>query len=264
MWADYWDLLEDHGLNADNAQTLHDFLASPLLVMGSGQGLLSLHFLRAGYHVCSVERSVRMARSAARRRGVSTVVADALEIRLPQRFQGVIVSTGVVNSRTLDQGLLPPLLESINRHLVPGGRVALSYFSATPWTRVAKELGLYGRPSNNVLFWVARGDFVYAERLFRGRLDDPGRVHRAFTDQGAKLSSHSRSILAIGKRYIELHEESPEQFIVEHSGYYPFPLFRGDESKVIRLLVAHQMNLLSVLSANGGDTTVLICERGTK
>lgn len=261
IWADYWDLFEQNGLNGDNGHRLHNFLASPVLILGSGQGLMSAHFMRAGYRVCSVDKSARMAAYAARRRGVSTVVCDALLLRLPHHFQAVIVSTGLINLRSLGQGLLPPLLETIKWHLAPGGRLVLSYFRVTPWTHTAQQLGLYGRPSNNVILWHAGGDLVYAEQLFAAHLNDPPVVRQAFDQQRTKLLSQMSSILATGRRYVELHKEPPEKFIAYHSGYYPFPLSRDDESKIREALTEHQMILLSVLSTNDGDTTILVYER---
>lgn len=261
IWADYWDLLEHQGLNAGNVHLLRHFLGNPLLLLGSGQGLLSSCLIQVGYDVCSVDRSTKMATYAASRRGVSTVVCDALALRLSHRFEALIVSTGLVNLRFLNQGLLPRLLETINWHLAPGGRLALSYFRATPWTQVALKLGLYGRPSNNVIFWHAAGDLAHAQRLFTVRLNDPSVVRRAFNDQPTKLTSHMGLILATGKRYIELNNESPERFIADHTGYYPFPLSRDDESIVFDTVGAHRMNLLSVLSTNSGDTTILVYER---
>jgi SAM-dependent methyltransferase len=264
VWADYWDLLEHHGVNAENAYLLQAFLASPILVVGSGQGLLSLHLLDAGYDVCSIDKSATMAEYAARRRHVSTTVCDAVVLRLPQRFRGIVVTTGIINTRTIEQGLLPPLLENIDRHMAPGGRVAFSYFSATSWTDVAHELGLYGRPSNNVIFWIAHGDLTHAVRLFAVHLGNPEVVRRAFDSQPTKLSSHMESILTIGKRYVELHDESPDRFIADHSGYYPFPLSRSEESTLLKTLVAHRMCPLSVLSTNDGDTTMIVCERAAE
>jgi hypothetical protein len=78
VWADYWDLLEHHGLNAENAFLLSEALASPMLIVGSGQGLLSQYFAQCGYDICSVDRSIEMAKFATYRRGMPTVVCDAL------------------------------------------------------------------------------------------------------------------------------------------------------------------------------------------
>jgi SAM-dependent methyltransferase len=261
VWADYWDLLEHHGLNAENTRLLAGFLASPILILGSGQGLLSHYLAQAGYDVCGVDRSTEMATRAKYRRGMSTVVCDALQLHLRQRFRTIIVSTGVVNDQLLGRGQLPRLIRKVEGHLLPGGYLILGYFRISPWTLVAQELELYGRPSRNVLFWKAQGDLAHAERLFAAGVERSQAVHRAFDVHATKLSCHMDSILAIGKRHIDLGHQSPEQFIGNHSGYYPFPLPRQAESLVFRTLEAERMSQLAVIPMNDGDTRVLVCER---
>jgi SAM-dependent methyltransferase len=261
VWADYWDLLEQHGLNAENASLLDNYSASPILILGSGQGLVSQHFLQAGYSVCSVDRSAEMADGAMRRRGISTVVCDALNLYLDQRFSTIIISTGVINERSLGHGDLSRLLKRVRSQLVQRGFLVLSYFRMTPWTLAARELGLYARPSNNTIFWRAQGDLAEAERFFVANVEHSEAAQRVFKEHRKALSRHMDAIMAVGKRHIQLGKEEPGDFIANYSGYYPFPLTRSTELLLRQALHAQQFLPRLVKSVNGGDTMVLVCEK---
>lgn len=261
VWARYWDLLEHHGLNADNVGQLAGFLASPILVLGSGQGLLSQRLARAGHDVCSVDRSAEMAELARRRRGVMTLVCDALDLDLGQQFGTVLVTTGVISDALCGGPFLPRLLRVVHRHLTQDGRAIIAYFRVSPWTHVARNLGLYGQPSKNVLFWRAHGDLALAEHLFADSTNRAHIVHAAFDAHRTALDRHMTSIVAIGERYHRLSRRSPEDFIGSHSGYYPFPLRRKSESVVHRTLRDQRMATVATVPMNDGDTRVLVCER---
>jgi hypothetical protein len=185
----------------------------------------------------------------------------ALQLHLKQRFRTIIVSTGVVNDLFLGEGHLPRLLRNVDSHLMPGGRLILGYFRRSPWTQVAQDLELYGRPSKNVLFWKAQGDRACAEALLAAAVPRPEAVHQLFDVHGTKLAKHMDLILAIGRRHIDLGNDSPEQFIGNHSGYYPFPLPHQSESAMFRTLTEERMSSIALIPMNDGDTRVLVCER---
>lgn len=257
VWADFWDLMETHGLNARAIPVLAPFLRAPVLLVGSGQGLVARSLEHAGYAVVSVDSSPAMARHALERRGVRTLVCDAVDLRMDRTFGTVLVSTGVVNERTLQRRIVPRLAASLRPLLRPGAHLLLSYFRRSAWTGVAHLLGLYGRPSANELFWAAGGDLDRAERLFAVRTGHRAAVHRTFQRHHDALARHSRFVVDVGRRCAELGVTSPEAFLREHSGFYPYPLTAHAEAALTRGLHAAGLTSRSRLVLEGADTRVV-------
>lgn len=257
-WADYWDLIEENGLNSDVVHRLAPDLESPILIVGSGQGLVSARCIALGHNVWSVDKSAAMADRALHRRRVPTIVGDVFEVELAMRFKTILVSTGIINERTLDEAVLPRLMASVRRLLADDGRLVLAYFRRSLWTDIATELGLYGRPSRNLLFWQARGDLAHAEQKFSDAANRPADVHRVFSEHYEPLARHQDFITRVGQRHQMLAGREPDAFIAEHSGYYPFPLTREAERQVEDVLGSERLSRRTLV-VNGGDTSVHVC-----
>ncbi|WP_129337984.1 class I SAM-dependent methyltransferase [Cellulomonas endophytica] len=258
VWADHWDLVEGHGMNVEAVPALAAQLRDPVLLVGSGQGLVAASLSSAGFHVVAVDSSATMARRARERRGVETVLCDVVDLRLGRRFATALVSTGVVNERSIAAGLVPRLVEVLRAHLLPDGVVLIAYFRRSAWTGVAELLGLYDRPSTNAFFWVAGGDVERARQLFTDRSADPEAVGLAFSRHGEALARHADFIRRVGERCERLGSVDPEGFIRDHAGFYPFPLSTAAEVSLLAELGAGGLVPRGEALLNGADTRVVV------
>jgi protein-L-isoaspartate O-methyltransferase len=95
--APYWRYLEDRGLAERHLRTFDAQFASPVLVVGAGQGFIMAALERLAFDVRGIDFSSAMARTAKERRGYDITVADAH--RLPfdaESFGSIVVATGVL------------------------------------------------------------------------------------------------------------------------------------------------------------------------
>jgi len=224
IWAEYWDLLEHQGLEIDFMQRFIGFVDSPCLVVGSGQGLLSEFLEQRGYEVVNNDSCTDMAVRAKQRRQIETIVGNIVDIRLPIKFKTVVISTGIINELAIAQNQLYKIINSIDHHLIVGGSLILAYFRRTFWTDLAEKLGLYGVPSNNVLFWKAQGALERAANLFGVCNSKPRETQVLFDTYRECLNRHMNMVCRIGERHETLCPNSADLFIERHSGYYPFSL----------------------------------------
>ena len=256
VWAQYWDLIESHGVNVTAIPVLGPLLRGPILLIGSGQGLVAQSLVEAGFDVVAVDNSPAMARLALERRGLRTLVCDVVDLRLDERFGTILVNTGVVNGRSVDAGIVPRLATSLRPLLEPDAHLLIGYFRTSVWTHVAETLGLYGSPSTNELFWTSEGDLARAEHLFAVRSGRPFAVHRAFERHRVELARHAEFILRVGERCSTLRE-APAAFLRQHGGFYPFPLEPRSESELARSLLRAGLVRCADQVLNGGDTRVI-------
>lgn len=261
IWADFWDLLEHHGLSPNILQQTLPGLEGPVLVVGSGQGLVPAFLLRSGYAVTSLERSRAMARMSRRRRGLDPIVQDGACYRCDDRFKTIILNTGVLNSRTLGSGEALSIVDNISTMLARDGRLVVAFFRWTRWTDLALRLGFFGTPSSNVVLWRHRDDFGKALRLLEGSDGSADDLAALLCSNRKLISEHARNIIKLGESYRDLTGLAPDGFISEHSGFFPFPLAESHESAVTKQMSARGFQTMEYFVFNGGDTGILVLGR---
>jgi hypothetical protein len=202
-YVDYWDLYEDkNGLTTSIVAELSEYIRSPILVIGSGQGLIPGYLISIGEKVISVDINQKMADKALERRGIQTVVADAATVKLQQQFNTIIVSTGIASIERIEGKFLDKFLENIKTHSNRNAQIIFCYFWNSPWEQARKLLGIVKSPSNEVYFWKAQGHLETAKRLLISEGGIPQEtVDKLFHQHKEVLQALLKSILLIGERY---------------------------------------------------------------
>lgn len=258
IWAEYWDLIENHGLNNEVFKIIQPFLTSEVLVIGSGQGLFSKVLNDNGFLTENIDKNFKMAEWAKSRRNISTTFRDIIDFESPKTYNTVVISTGIINQQSLATELGKTIIEKAISFLKPGGNLILTYFRQTKWTEIANQLGLYGRNSNNFLFWQAGGNLNKASELFQENGTDPSSIENIFKNHHSILEKHQQQILAVGHRHLEINGTPPDQFLKQNSGYYPFSLSPEEEKLLFnKLSTLASENLFNGL-INNEDTRVIV------
>jgi SAM-dependent methyltransferase len=129
-----WHDLECGAYTADLPlwRELAALTGGPILDVGAGTGRVALDLARRGHEVVALDRDPDLLAELDRRRGelpVSSVLADAREIDLPQRFALIIVPMQTI--QLLDgPGDRLALLHGVAAHLDPDGRFAAALADA--------------------------------------------------------------------------------------------------------------------------------------
>jgi SAM-dependent methyltransferase len=210
----YWRFLENGGLN-ENLSVLVEYVASPVLLLGSGQGLVSQKLVARGYDVTNVDISRSMIGYAKSRRGVETIEADAASVSISRKFRTIIISTGLVTEANAQTRFVVELLTNVDRHLACGGQVLLTYLKTSSSVQVFEYLGLLGRPSNNFDIWNARASLDKMKECLSAKGYDNNLIDYLFVLFEDKLEDHRQMIERIGSEYMKINggAEPPQKLI---------------------------------------------------
>ena len=216
-YVDYWDLYEDEdGLTTSIVTQLSQYIRSPILLLGSGQGLISECLIFRGEKVTSVDISQEMADKALERRGIQTVVADVATVKLQQQFSTIIVSTGIIDTHRLEGEFLDKLLENIKTHSHKAAHILFFYFWNSPWEQAKQLLGIYKKPSSEIYFWQAQGNLETAKRLLVSEGGIPQEtVDEIFNQWQEELQAMQELILRVGERYRVNNGQDPEPYFAK-------------------------------------------------
>jgi ABC-2 type transport system ATP-binding protein len=135
--------LEQRHLDQNMADVLAPMCASPVLVVGAGQGVVQGRLQELGLEVWGLDYCAEMARAARRRRGLQVALGDAG--RLPWatgRFESVIVSTGVLDF--IDgRDEWRAIVGETQRVTRPRGRIFFSFSQLAPTVeQLYRDLGI--------------------------------------------------------------------------------------------------------------------------
>lgn len=139
--APFWEYFEHDGLTDVIIVPYKEYLLGRVLVVGSGQGLVSDCLIKMGFDVISIDSVPEMARRAKERRGVETQVVDFMNYHSPVPFDTIIVNTGVITPSSVDKQS-SSLAESLFKNLAENGRVILSFFERTSFDDLVQYLSL--------------------------------------------------------------------------------------------------------------------------
>lgn len=260
-WVDYWELYEDKaGLTTRITEALYEKICSPVLILGSGQGVISEDLLLEGKDVTSVDISRVMANKARERRGIETVVADATSVMLKKRFRSIIVPTGVLTMQRMEGDFVEKLLRNIRAHSESETKVIFSYFWNSPWDQAKALLGYYKKPSNAVYFWKAQGDLEAAKHLLvteGGILQET--ADRIFSQCKEALQEILELYLVVGERYQQINNNDAdiEQFFSEEEAE-SMSLTEEQELDFRNRLKLSRFRVEEILSFDN-DVRVLVC-----
>lgn len=152
-----WDRFEGYGLDPEALDAVAVGLKSPVLVVGSGQGLLQEGLQLAGFQAVGVDSSLPMLRQAVQRRRTTACAAAAEHLPFSdQCFRSAVIATGVLDSRWLNDGCR--IVAEVQRVVDVSGIVLVGCFLAdTEAAARLRELGLivHGRQQNDriVALW---------------------------------------------------------------------------------------------------------------
>ena len=97
-WAPYWRDIENAYLDTRTIRLLEPEIASPVLIVGAGQGLLVERLRKDGFRVDGIDSEPEMIAHAKKRRGLELIEADARALPFPdESYATVIVATGVID-----------------------------------------------------------------------------------------------------------------------------------------------------------------------
>lgn len=121
MTSVVWHDIECGGYTADLA-LWRELAVDPVLDVGAGTGRVALDLARAGHEVVALDVDGELLAELERRAGgtVRTVVADACELDLPERFGSILVPMQTIQLLG-DRGAF---LRAAHTHLRPGGLLA--------------------------------------------------------------------------------------------------------------------------------------------
>jgi ubiquinone/menaquinone biosynthesis C-methylase UbiE len=155
VWAPFWEPFEDRHFEIAAVERILPFVASPVLVVGAGQGILVEHLGRHGHDVVGLDASEAMVVEARRRRGLECVLGDARKLPFDEaRFGTVLIATGVLDYQAEPDAAHAMLCEGL-RVLRPWGIILTGFYRFPPkLERVYREIG------------VIEADRYHSRRLF--------------------------------------------------------------------------------------------------
>jgi len=98
VWAPFWEFYESQQFNTKTIDKLMNIIRSPVLLVGSGQGLVASHLKKMGIVVWCVDLEKEMLKAGLQKRNIKGIAANASF--LPFRdgyFKTVLISTGVID-----------------------------------------------------------------------------------------------------------------------------------------------------------------------
>lgn len=135
---DFWDALapyhaavEDNYLDLASVRHILPEIATPVLVIGGGHGLVIEELRRSGLRAEGVDWSLEMIKHARLRRGIDLVHADARNLPFADRTYGTIIyATGVIDFTSDEPGIGSMLAEG-RRLIQDGGAIFIAFYKVS-------------------------------------------------------------------------------------------------------------------------------------
>ncbi|MDC0357865.1 class I SAM-dependent methyltransferase [Oligoflexia bacterium] len=240
-----WEFFEEDGLNGSNIKNYLEYVASPVLVVGSGQGVVAKDLIEQGFDVCCIDCSEAMAKFANQRFGIETQVIDFLDFKSDKRFNTVIINTGVIFPKVI-KAHAPELARKIHDCLFENGHVLLSFFQVTDFDATAKELKLHKASKLLVELWLSLQEGMgLSEFLKRKYSMHPALqylLHRHKTDIlefEAQVKNACAQFMKV--RRVDFNDPELLKFISEALPYVPYGISRDEQISLFAFMI--KMNL---------------------
>lgn len=224
-----WDHFEQDGLNDAVILRFMSSIVSPVLVVGSGQGLVSRVLLDAGHQVHSIDCLESMALLAVQRHSVETEVVDLLDLDATDAYNTIIVNTGVLYPSFVRKHLRE-FVSKINEALRDKGVIVLSFFRATDFDKTAVDFGLHKDRRLLTRIWQGvNSDKIISEVLLNEFGNLPG-IRYLLCQHKQELAEFESQIRIAGRRFESLNScKKTEEFIAESLSYVSFGLERNEQ-----------------------------------
>ena len=154
--SDFWEAFAPHHSAIENnyldlpslRRIIHD-IHQPVLVVGTGQGLIVEELLKNGFHTDGVDLSSEMIRYAKRRRGLAIIEADAKALPFGAgAYETIIYATGVIDFMG-DEEQIGVILNEARRIISQSGKIFVAFYKLSAASE--EFLARLGLLRNNVL-----------------------------------------------------------------------------------------------------------------
>jgi hypothetical protein len=131
-WSPYWSYQEDFFLDSETINKISAAFASPVLIIGAGQGLLVDQLQKNGFSVDGIDSDPQMISYAKKRRGLDLVLANAANLPFANNsYQTCIIATGVVDFID-NEGQIKLIINEALRVTDGSGKVFIAFYKYHP------------------------------------------------------------------------------------------------------------------------------------
>lgn len=131
-WAPYWSYQEDFFLDSKTINKLSAAIASPVLIIGAGQGLLVDQLLKNDFTVDGIDSDPQMISYAKKRRGLNLIQANATNLPFADdSYKTSIIATGVVDFID-DEEQIRLIINEALRVTDDSGKVFIAFYRYHP------------------------------------------------------------------------------------------------------------------------------------
>jgi len=132
VWSPYWSYQEDFFLDLEAINRLADFIKSPVLIIGAGQGLLVEQLQKNDFTVDGIDSDPQMISYAKERRGLDLVQADASNMPFANdSYKTSIIATGVIDFID-DEEQIKLIIDEALRVTDSSGKVFVAFYKYHP------------------------------------------------------------------------------------------------------------------------------------
>jgi SAM-dependent methyltransferase len=256
----YWEFFERSGLN-ENVLELSEYIRSPVLLLGSGQGVVSQALLDQGLDVTNVDISNSMIQYARSRRNVETIEANAASVSFDRKFNTILVNTGILTEENIRTSFNLDLLKNVDKHLAERGRVLLAYLRCSFSIKVFERLGLLGRPSNNAIFWSARESLEKIKESFIASGYEKDLIDLLFVLCEDDLDKHREFITRVGNEYLKVNETTePSSEFLDKCADFAACFLKSETEHILIQSIEERYAIVSKFDADNG-TRIVVYER---
>ena len=148
-WSPFWEYMEDSHMSIAVTESIIYDIASPVLVIGAGQGLVVNYLQKKGFTVDGLDLEKEMIEQAKSRHSINLIHGDAKNLPFKdKKYKTVIISSGVVDYIT-DKELIKQIINEALRVTALRGNLFIAYYKIHPVIeKVYKELGVIDSSKN--------------------------------------------------------------------------------------------------------------------
>lgn len=252
-----WDCFEQDGMNNKLISQFMATITSPVLVVGSGQGIVSRVLLDNGHHVHSIDCLESMAQLAIQRNSVETEVINFLDLNVTNEYRTVIINTGVIYPSFIKR-YLDDFINKIDKVLKNEGVILLSFFRKTDFDKTVLDLRLHKDKRILVEIWrglnSGRNIFKVLSNEFR---NTPGIKYLLYRHK-RELEEFEVQIRNAGRRFGSSHNScETERFIAKSLPYVSFGLERSDQTAIFHSFDRLPIKLKEVFGTQNATYAIL-------
>ncbi|MCK4797060.1 MAG: class I SAM-dependent methyltransferase, partial [Spirochaetes bacterium] len=142
-WSPFWEFVENRHLSIFVTEKLLNYISSPVLIIGAGQGLIVEYLRNKGFIVDGIDIEKEMIRMAKKRRSIDIILADAKKLPFKDKsYKTVIIASGIVDYLRDDKQIKQIIDEGL-RVTAKHGNLFISFYQITPvLEKIYKKIGV--------------------------------------------------------------------------------------------------------------------------